>query len=164
MRLRSAVFAAGLALGLSACASEPEGPPPLDVEVGDVDVYYLHADSTRSLRFEMALTNRTAEPLRLYAFAYAANDEADPPARAVYPPKALRSMPPNRRFALATPTSGLEKAMAPGERVPFAGALVVPRRWHDGRPIEAEVFTRLWLYLYNTEGRRVFEKSWSLVP
>lgn len=164
MRLLLAVLAAGLALGLIACAGEPTPPPMLGIEVGDVDAYYLRGDSTRSLQFEMTLTNATSEPQRLYAFAYATNDEADPPARAVYPPKALRSMPPNRRFALATSTSGLEKRMEPGERVPFVGALVVPRRWHDGRPVEAEVFTRLWLYLYNAEGRRVFQTSWSLVP
>lgn len=164
MRLSSTLFIALAALRLAACADVPEAPPMLDIEVSGVDVYYLQGDSTRSLRFEMTLANRTPEAQRLYAFAYATNDEADPPARAVYPPKALRSMPPNRRFALATPTSGLEKRMAPGESVPFAGALVVPRRWYDGRPVGAEVFTQLWLYLYNAEGRRVFQKSWSLVP
>ena len=156
--------AALLAVGLSACAGEPEAPPALDVGVSGVDVYYLQVDSTRSLRFEMTLTNRTAEPQRLYAFAYATNDEADPPARAVYPPKALGSMPPNRRFALATPTAGVEAEMAPGDSVAFFGALVLPRRWYDGRPVRSGTFSRLWLYLYSAEGRRVFQKSWALGP
>ena len=152
------------AMSLAACVGDEPAAPALGIEVHDVDVGYVRGDSVRSLRFEMTLTNATSAPQLVYAFAYATNEDVDPPARAVYPPKVLQSMPPNRRFAFATPTVGVEKRIAAGESVPFVGILVLPRRWHDGRPIETSDFTRLSLFLYNREGRRVFEKGWPLIP
>ena len=162
-RLLLVLYAVGT-MSLAACAGNEPEAPALGIEVHDVDVGYVRGDSVRSLRFEMTLTNATSEPQHFYAFAYATNNDVDPPARSVYPPKVLQSMPPDRRFAFATPTVGIEKQVAAGERVPFAGVLVLPRRWHDGRAIETSDFTRLALFLYNREGRRVFEKSWPLVP
>ena len=162
-RLLLVLSAAGT-LSVAACAGDEPEVPAIGIEVQEVDVGYVRGDSVRSLRFEMTLANTTSVPQHVYAFAYATNNDVDPPARAVYPPKVLQSMPPDRRFAFATPTVGIEKRVAAGESVPFAGVLVLPTRWHDGRPIETSDFTRLALFLYNAEGRRVFEKSWPLVP
>ncbi len=150
-----------LLLLLAACG--PPGKPPLpDIHAEPPRVHYVQNDNGRTLFFEQAIVNRADTALALYAFAYASDNVSQPPARAIYPPRALASMPRDRRFAIGDPAHGLSLTAAPGDTVLFRGALPMPTVWPDGQPIASRAFRDFSLYLYSEGGRNVYHQTWPL--
>ncbi len=141
----------------------PADPPLLALEAGPPDTYYLRTGTSQTLYFTLPLVNQTDSTQTLYCFAYASDNVAQPPARAVYPPRALSSMPGDRRFAVGNPALGLTLTLPPGDTVRFSGALPVPTEWPDGRAVASQTFRDLTFYAYNEAGRNVFSQTWPLL-
>ena len=166
--VRSTAFAAALSLLagslVGACAVPNEAPSvEIDLRAREPRTYYVETGSGRTLFFETWLANPTDSAQTFHLFAYASDDLARPNARAVYPPRALTSMPADRRFAVADPAVGLPLTLAPGDSGRFAGALPMPLRTADGRAIRSEAFRDLTLYAFDTRGRNVYRRHWPLV-
>ena len=125
--------------------------------------YYVTTERGRTLFFQTAVHNRTDTTQALYLFAYAADNTAQPPARAVYPPRALASMPRDRRFTMGRPNVGLPVTIAPGDSAEFRGALPLPTEWPDGQRIESEAFRDFYLYAYTQAGRSAYHQKWPLL-
>ncbi|HYE58467.1 MAG TPA: hypothetical protein VD948_08170, partial [Rhodothermales bacterium] len=125
--------------------------------------YYVETAHGRTMFFETGLTNTTDSARAFYLFAFASDDAAQPPARAVYPPRALSAMPADRRFAVADPRIGLRFEVAPGDSATFRGALPLPTETTDGRRITSTAFRDFQLFVYDTHGRNVFHAHWPLV-
>lgn len=152
-----------LVLAFLVVACGPPGKPPLPaIHAAPPQAYYEQTGDGRTLYFEQAIVNETDSAWTLYAFAYAADNVAQPPARAIYPPRALASMPMDRRFAVGNPTHGLMLTVAAGDTVRFRGALPMPTIWPDGQAITSRAFRDFSLYLYNETGRNVYRATWAL--
>jgi hypothetical protein len=146
---------------LAACA-EPEPPPMVDIETEEPVTFYLTHDRGKTLHYTIPLRNDTDSTLQLYFFVYAADDVAQPPARQVYPPVALRSMPPSRKFAVSRPNLGTYAEIGPADTLSLRGLLPVPHQWLDRRPIVTDGFRDLHLYAYTAEGRQLYHETWPL--
>lgn len=151
-----------LALFLIAACGPPAEPAYDVIGAGAPETYYLQTESGRTLYFDIPLINETDSTQTLYLFAYAADNVAQPPARAVYPPRALASMPSDRRFSVGNPLNGLALTLPPGDSVRFSGALPIPATWPSGEPITSRAFRDLSAYAYDAEGHTVFSETWSL--
>ncbi len=166
--VRSAALAAALPLVagsmLGACLVPNEAPSAdVDLRAREPRTYYVETGAGRTLFFETWLANPSDSAQTFNLFAYASDDLARPNSRAVYPPRALSSMPADRRFAVADPAVGLPITLAPGDSGRFAGALPMPQRSADGRAIHSEAFRDLTFYAFDTRGRNVYRSHWPLV-
>jgi hypothetical protein len=151
-----------LLLVLAGCGP-PGERPGLDLKASAPRTYYVETARGRTMFFETALTNTTDSARAFYLFAYAFDNTASPPARAVYPPRALSGMPPDLRFAVVDPRIGLRVDLAPGDSGAFRGALPMPTETTDGRPIAATAFRDFQLFVFDLRGRNVFRAHWPLV-
>lgn len=163
LRLVAALLAPVLAPTLGGCFGPPEAPPGLDLGARDVATHYVEAGASRTLLFETWLHNPTDSARTFHLFAHASDDLTRPPARAVYPPRALGSMPADRTFGVADPRLGLPVTIAPGDSARFGGALPMPRATADGRAIRSTAFRDLTVYAYDEAGHNVYRRHWPLV-
>ena len=154
--LAAATWAAG-------CFGPPGEPEEIDLDARAPRTHYVETGGGRTLMFETWIVNPTDSAQTFHLFAHASDDLSRPPARAVYPPRALTSMPADRRFAIADPRIGLPLTLAPGDSGRFGGALPMPHVTSDGRAIRSPAFRDLVLYAYNTAGRNVYRRAWPLV-
>ncbi len=151
-----------LLLGATACGP-PGARPGLQLHASAPRTYYIETARGRTMFFETGLTNATDSARTFYLFAYASDNTAKPPARTVYPPRALASMPADRRFAVADPRVGLRFEVAPGDSALFRGALPLPTETMDGRPIRSAAFHDFQLFVFDAHGRNVYTEAWPLV-
>lgn len=156
------------ALGAGALGCEAPGTPsPLllpRVEADAPTLRYEAGSATTTLFFGTRLHNRSDSALVVYAFAYAADEAATPPPRALYPPRALASMPADRRFAMGRHDLGQRLALAPGASVPFEGVLPLPKTHATGQRIAARGFAELTLYVYAENGRLLLRRAGPVPP
>lgn len=148
---------------LASCEPPGYAPPRLpDLRVRQPETHYVVTDGAKTLYFDTAVANRTDSAMVVTAFAYAADDVAQPPARALYPPRALSSMPPDRRYAMGRPDLGQRLVLPAHDSAAFSGALPLPKTWADGRPVSSLGFRELTVYLYGEDGKTLFREQWTL--
>ena len=154
------VFALLLA-GLAACGP-PGERPGLAMSASRPRTYYVETDGGRTMFFETGLRNHTDSTVTVHAFAYASDNLSTPPARAVYPPRALASMPSDRRFAIARTADGYLLTIPPGDSAVFRGVLPMPATWADGRAVRSDGYRDLAVYAYDRDGHTAFTATWPL--
>lgn len=163
LRFPRALVALAAAGALASCEPPGYAPPHLpELRVRQPETHYVVTDGGKTLYFETAVQNRTDSAMVVTAFAYASDDVAQPPARALYPPRALASMPPDRRYAMGRPDLGQRLVLPAHDSATFAGALPMPKTWADGRAISTTGFRDLTVYLYGEDSKTLFRQQWAL--
>jgi len=152
------------AAGALASCEPPGYQPPHtpDLRVRDPETHYVVTDGGKTLYFETTVINPTDSAMVVTAFAYAADDVAQPPARALYPPRALASMPSDRRYAMGRPDLGQRLVLPAHDSATFAGALPLPQTWADGRAVSTSGFREFTIYLYGEDSKTLSRQQWAL--
>jgi len=159
LRALVAFAAAGACASCTPPNSEP--PPVPDLRVAQPETHYVATEGAKTMFFATHVANHTDSAMVVTAFAYATDDVAQPPARALYPPRAFATMP-GGRFAMGRPDLGQRLVLAPRDSAAFEGALPVPRTWVTGQPITTTGFRDLTVYLYGADGKTLFRQQWTL--
>jgi hypothetical protein len=146
-------------VGAEPAAARRKVPKPPQLAVSLDNIKMVEGEAGLEAQFNISVKNLSPETVTLYTFVWAHNGLVSPPARGIWPAAAaLRNLTITHLLKVSSPEDGWEVRLSPGEEKKTHGAIVVPKRWHDGSPIGANRFSQFRVVLYNGEGAKVFDR------